>query len=429
MSKKSTTGAPPTLSGLRLRLTAWYVGTFLIILLLLGVGLFATITRRFDADLDDSLGANTAALATATETPPGATIPLLVPDRQLVVFDSSGHAIVGEAESWLGRFAARAATTGASSISHRTEPEKILRAHARPFRTTSGTLLVAVAVADEVELEDKYASLIAVSGAAALLSLVLVGIGGWIVARQSTEPVERAITQMRRFMADAAHELRTPLTVVRSRAEVALQRTREPAEYEETLHTVEREASRMGRIVEDLLMLARADAGERPIERRRVFVDDITLEAAEAARALAERRGVRLELGDFEEAPAMGDAALLRQLALILLDNAIKFSRQGDVVRVDIRTVGGAAVLTVADEGVGIPAEQLAHVFERFYRGDAARTRSAAGVSDGAGLGLSIAQWIVDEHGGTIRIASEAGQGTRAIVQLPVAGSESLSSS
>jgi signal transduction histidine kinase len=138
---------------------------------------------------------------------------------------------------------------------------------------------------------------------------------------------------------------------------------------------------------------------------------------------------VRLELGDFEEAPAMGDAALLRQLALILLDNAIKFSRQGDVVRVDIRTVGGAAVLTVADEGVGIPAEQLAHVFERFYRGDAARTRSAAGVSDGAGLGLSIAQWIVDEHGGTIRIASEAGQGTRAIVQLPVAGSESLSSS
>jgi signal transduction histidine kinase len=160
-----------------------------------------------------------------------------------------------------------------------------------------------------------------------------------------------------------------------------------------------------------------------------LLADEVPRVAAEAARTLADRRGVRLELGDFEETPALGDATLLRQLALILLDNAIKFSEQGDVVRVDIRTEGGAAVLSVADEGIGIPAEQLARVFERFYRGDAARTRPAAGVSDGAGLGLSIAQWIVDEHEGSIKITSDAGQGTRVIIQLPRAGSEALSSS
>jgi signal transduction histidine kinase len=187
------------------------------------------------------------------------------------------------------------------------------------------------------------------------------------------------------------------------------------------LRAIERETARLGDIVEDLLMLARADAGERPIERRRVFLDDLTLDAAGSARIIADRKAVRLEVDDFEEAAVDGDPTLLRQLVLILLDNAIKFTDAGGVVRVGVRTVGASATLTVTDTGIGIPPEQLPHVFERFYRGDSSRTRGASngGGSDGVGLGLSIAQWIAEEHNGSIRIESESGQGARVTVQFP----------
>jgi signal transduction histidine kinase len=168
-------------------------------------------------------------------------------------------------------------------------------------------------------------------------------------------------------------------------------------------------------------MLARADAGERPIERRRVFLDDLALDAAESARTIADRKGVRLEVDEFEETPVNGDPTLLRQLVLILLDNAIKFTDAGGLVRVGVRVTGARAVLTVADTGVGIAADQVPHVFERFYRGDPSRRRDSAGegTSEGVGLGLSIAQWIADQHSGTIEIESTLGRGTTVVVRFP----------
>jgi signal transduction histidine kinase len=226
---------------------------------------------------------------------------------------------------------------------------------------------------------------------------------------------------MQRFVADAAHELRTPLTVVRTRAEVALQRTREPEEYRDALVGIEREAERVGHIVEDLLTLARADAGVRRIDRQRVFLDDVLMDAVDAARPLADRKHVKLDVEEFEEAPVHGDRALLRQLSLILLDNAIKFCDERGTVRVAVRALPTGAELIVADDGPGIPADQLPHVFDRFYRGNAARTRDPAGASEGAGLGLSIARWIADEHHASIRIRSDAGRGTRVVVEFPLA--------
>jgi signal transduction histidine kinase len=177
-------------------------------------------------------------------------------------------------------------------------------------------------------------------------------------------------------------------------------------------------------------MLARADAGERRIERRRVFLDDVTLDAAEAARVIAERKAVRLEVADFEEAPVNGDPELLRQLAMILLDNAIKFTSSGGLVRVQVLARGPIAELIVSDNGIGIPPDQIGHVFERFYRGDPSRTRDAsADNSPGVGLGLSIAQWIAEEHDGTIDIASAPEQGTRVTVSFPALSREAMSSS
>ncbi|HXT17649.1 MAG TPA: HAMP domain-containing sensor histidine kinase [Gemmatimonadaceae bacterium] len=420
-----------SLRGLRLRLTAWYAGTILVILTLLGIGVFAAITQRFDADLDASLRDASAHLAGVAQERGVTEAPraLRVPDRHLLVYSAGGALLASDSaltEPWVGEVASRAARAGTASASHGVGADRILRAQARAFRAGRDTY-VAVAVADEVELEDRYTTLIAAFGAAALFAVVLGSAGGWFVARQSTRPVERAIDHMRQFMADAAHELRTPITVVRSRAEIALQRSRNPEDYTEALLGIEHEAERLGRIVEDLLTLARADSGERPIERARVFLDDITLDAATAARAIADRKGVRLDVGAFDEAPVAGDPALLRQLVLILLDNAVKFTGAGGEVRVDVESVNGQPTLRVADTGCGIPPDQLPRIFERFFRGDPARTRGSGDAAQGAGLGLSIARWIADAHDARIDVASEAGQGTRVAVHFPPADSASLS--
>jgi signal transduction histidine kinase len=417
---------PQTLRRLRLRLTIWYAGTFLIILALLGIGMFATITSRFDRDLDLSLADGTTQLGLlARQRGVAAAVDQLrIPDRTLAIADTAGQSATGAAlDPWLRALVKSTLRDGAHGASHR-DGERILRAQAAPFRLADGRTLVAVAVADEVELEDRYTALIAEFAAAGLIAAILVAIGGWIVAGQSAAPIERSIEQMRRFMADAAHELRTPLTVVRSRAEVALQRSRSAGDYVDALRGIERETIRLGRIVEDLLTLARADAGQRPIERERVFLDDVALDAAEAARVIAERKGVRLEVLDFEETPVLGDAALLRQLGLILLDNAIKFTPPGGLVRIAVRNgPSGPPTLVVTDSGVGIGPEELPRIFERFYRGDPSRTRADGGSStEGAGLGLAIARWIVEEHRAQILVSSRVGSGTQMTVEFPATG-------
>ena len=431
-----------SLAGLRRRLTAWYALTFLAVLALLGIAVFAAITRQFDRELDASLAADGRELARVA----GARVTvgdamtsydpardLRIPGRDLFVLDTNGRSIAPSTSvpGWIADFARetwRRATP--SAVQHQTE-SRILRAYAEPIRTTR-TAAIAVAVADEVELEDRYTSLLIGFAAASLVALFLVAAGGWIIARQAAEPVERAFNNMRRFMADAAHELRTPVTAIRSRAEVAVQRSRSSDEYVRALGAIEAESARLGRIVEDLLTLARADARERPIEARRIFLDDVALDAADGARAMADRKGVQMEVGDFQEAPVLGDASLLRQLVMILLDNAIKFTPSGGRVRVDVQHTGSAASVIVSDTGLGIGDEQLPHIFERFYRGDPSRTRESgqgeAGVSDGAGLGLSIARWIVDEHRGSIVVESQPARGTRIAVTVP-ADSNGLSSS
>ena len=430
---KPTTVVPQSLRGLRLRLTAWYVGTLLAVLALVGIGLFAMVTRRIDADVDNALRGSARAMAnsiTARGLDSNAVY-LTTPDRSLFLLDASGRPTDGRPiEPWLGELAKQALATGRPAhMSHQEPQERILRAYAQPLRSADGRGYVAMAIADEIEIEDKYSALIGVSVAMAAIAMILVGFGGWFVAGKSIEPVDRTVEQMRRFMADAAHELRTPLSVVRSRAEVALQRERDRGEYEDALRGIERESTRVGRIVEDLLTLARADAGERPIDRQRVFLDDIVLDTAEAARALASKRDVRIAVAEFEEAPILADPTLVRQLVMILLDNAIKFSRSGQLVQVGVWRADDGARLSVSDAGPGIPTDQLPHVFERFYRGDAARSRADTAASEGAGLGLSIAQWIAEEHAATIRIDSVVGNGTCVVVQFPSPEGEGMSSS
>ena len=418
---------------LRLRLTAWYAATFGLILLLLGGGLFLTIRSQISRHLDDSLRQAAGELMRAARirevearTTTGAVVDavdeLHIPDRTLYLLGTDGAPVKPPlADPWIRDAARRAARDGSVDLEVE-QHDRRLRLYAERF-TVPGKTYVGAAVADVVELEDQYASLIGAFGAAALAGLVLVAAGGWLLVRKSTAPVERSMETMRRFMADAAHELRTPIAVLRSQAEVALQRERDSGGYAEALRRVESEAVRLGATVEDLLTLARADAGERAPDRQRVFLDDLALDAATGARALAEKRGVALEVGAFEEAVVTGDPALLRQLLMIVLDNAVKFTPTGGRVRLSAAAPGGQAEVVVEDTGIGISQEQLPHIFERFYRGDPARARARG--AEGAGLGLAIARWIADAHGARIDVTSEPGKGTRVAIRFPSALSSS----
>ncbi len=407
------------LVSLRRRLTAWYALTLGAIVLVLGVGLFAALRYQIAEQLDDSLRGAAAALERATDIREeerasargqvmDAVAELRIPDRSLFLFDGDARPVVPrEAPAWLGAAVMRALHDSATFIDRDTDQDRTLRAFVQRFRSRSGNTYVAVAVADRIELEDKYFSLILSLGAAALVALILFAAVGSFLTGKSVEPVAQSIESMRRFMADAAHELRTPLTVLRSRAEVALARDDHVDTDREALVAIEREATRLGNIVENLLLLARSDAGARPVARDALYLDDITSDAVSAAQPLAERAGVTIHVDEFEEAPVRGDAALLHQLVMILLDNAIKFTPSGGSVGVSVAHSGDTATLAVRDTGVGIPAAQIPHVFERFYRGDSSRARA-----DGAGLGLSIAQWIADAHGARISVQSEEGRGT-----------------
>ena len=412
---------------IRLQLTAWYVVTFCIILALLGGGLFVIIRGQLSSQLDDSLHSATTELARAarireTESASAqgqvvdAVDELHIPDRQLFLLTTSGVPVKPAAtDTWIRNAAIRAADVGSIDEDRELPAEKTLRLHAERFTLESGAAMVAVAVADKVELEDRYAALIGVFGGAAMVALLMVALGGSILVGKSAAPVERTMDQMRQFMADAAHELRTPITVLRSRAEVALQQPRDRESYIAALQGVESESIRLGRIVDDLLMLARADAGDRPIERKSFLLDEIVLDAAAAAGSVAQSRQVSVTLDDLDRALIEGDSALVRQLVMILLDNAIKFTPEGGEVRVRVASIDGRVTLIVEDSGIGIPPDQLQHVFDRFYRGDRARGRS-----EGAGLGLSIARWIADAHRAEIRIDSTSDRGTRVEVVFPV---------
>src|SRR5439155_1906006 len=335
------------LARLRLRLTMLYLGVFTLILGLLGGGLFLTVRRQMSRQLDVSLKAATAALERAAQireaeqaNARGAVVDavdeLHVPGRTLYLFDDAGQPIKpAAAPPWVQDAARTAAQDGRADREWESPNDFTLRLHAERFKGNSGSGYVAVAVADRVELEDQYSSLIETFAAAALVALLLVAGGGYLLVRKSTAPVERSMDQMRRFMADAAHELRTPITILRTRAEVGLGQDREPARDRAMLEAIARETARLGGLAGDLLTLARADAGERPIGREPLYLDDAAAGAVDAVRALAQHKTVGVDVGTFEEARIIGDPALVRQLLLIVLDNAIKFTPAGGRVRLD----------------------------------------------------------------------------------------------
>jgi two-component system OmpR family sensor kinase len=239
---------------------------------------------------------------------------------------------------------------------------------------------------------------------------------GQLVAafNQTLSRLENLFSTQRRFLADVGHELRTPLTVIKGN--VGLMRKIREFD-EESLETIEDEVDRLTRMVGDLLLLAQAESGKIPMANDTVELDTLLLEVMNQMQVLAHDR-IKITLGNIDQVLVCGDRDRLKQVIVNLIGNSINYTPKGGEVLVGLGKVSDMAQLTVTDNGPGIPAEDLPHIFERFYRGEKSRTRQKDG--KGFGLGLSIAYWIVRNHGGRIEVNSVVGQGTTFCVWLPL---------
>jgi heavy metal sensor kinase len=229
--------------------------------------------------------------------------------------------------------------------------------------------------------------------------------------------IERAFQRVTQFTADASHELRTPVSLIRTEAELALRRSRDEHQYKESLEHILQEAERTTVLIEEMLALARADSGRASLKMQAVNVGAMVRAAAESWRQVAAVYGLEFrEQQPSGELFVMADEAALRRTINILLDNAFKYTSPPGKVELAIEERDAKATFSVRDSGIGIPPEEHEKIFERFYRVDKARVRE----TQGAGLGLAIAKWIVQQHGGTILVESAPGNGATFSVELPL---------
>lgn len=236
------------------------------------------------------------------------------------------------------------------------------------------------------------------------------------VFNETLARLEQAFEQLRRFTSDASHELRTPLAMIRSVGEVGLQKDGSRAEYRDIIGSMLEEVNRLTSLIDNLLTISRADSGHIQLHRKKVPLLGLTLEAAALIEILTEEKSQTLEVRGDATAEVEGDPMFLRQALVNVIHNAVKYSPMGETISVAIRMCNGnGVVIEVKDHGPGIPPEDQPRIFDRFYRVDKARWRE----SGGAGLGLSIAKWAVEAHGGTISIESEVNKGCTFRITLP----------
>jgi heavy metal sensor kinase len=227
--------------------------------------------------------------------------------------------------------------------------------------------------------------------------------------------LDQSFDHMRRFVADASHELRTPISIIRGEADVALSNDRSAAEYKQTLAVILDESRRLSRLVDDLLNLARADAGRVKLQVQEFYLNDLLAECCRSAQTLASARHIALECRCDDDVTYRGDEELLRRMVMNLVDNAIRYTPEGGKVNVALEPSADGLAIRISDTGTGIASEAVPHVFERFYRGDKARSRQDGGF----GLGLAIVKWVAESHNGAVAVASTPGAGSTFTVTLP----------
>jgi heavy metal sensor kinase len=235
--------------------------------------------------------------------------------------------------------------------------------------------------------------------------------------------LDQSFLQINQFSADASHELKTPLTILKGEVEVTLRKERTPEEYRQTLNSNLEEINRMSQIVDDLLLLSKADTGQVQVNKEDINLSEILSEVVSQMSRLARSRDIRIETSNhWEEIHILGDALRIRELFLNLIENGIKYNEAGGSILITLGRGSaeggqeGFARIVVSDTGIGIAKEDQTRIFNRFFRVDKARSREQGG----SGLGLSICKWITDVHQGEIRVESEIGKGSSFILKFPI---------
>lgn len=468
------------LDSVRVRLTLWYVGVLALVLVGFSVVLYALVSRSLYEDLDDNLRLSLEAVTGKLVRELGEGRPErqaaldaineLSTREAAAVFGASGSLVAEQpARGDIHAHAPAASSLQADEVRLETQraggdaSSRRVASRQVQFNAPNAPYVLVVSASFEPvtdKLDEIRDTLYVIVPGALLLS----GLGGWFLARRSLSSVvamsERArrigaenleqrlpvanprdelgrlastfnellarlnesFSHQRRFMADASHELRTPLSVMRTATDVTLEREgRSEGEYRDALRIIDEQSRRLSRIVEDMFTLARADVGRQGLRPCDFYLDELVMEAARAAGVLASRKGVEVTVVPAPETPFHGDEGLLRQMLLNLLDNAVKHTPDGGSVHLGLARTNGLLTITVTDTGTGIPAEAQPHIFERFYRVDKARSRAEAVHvgSSGAGLGLSIARWIAEAHGGSLELRRSAPDGSTFVASLP----------
>jgi two-component system OmpR family sensor kinase len=451
----------------RARLTLWYTAILALVLIIFSAVSYVLLAREIRADTDASL-ADTAHQLAATWNPEehsrgrGLLLDFRYNDREIMVFSPTGQivasskATIGAVER--GRIAAlvRTGERGFHTIAGGDENDGV-RIVAVPV-AVAGRQFTGVVARDLDEQADRLESAAHAVFVGTPLALIVAAAGGYLLARKSfaavtrmsmkarqigaeslderieigdqrdelgllattlnglLERLQHAFASQRRFMADASHELRTPIAIIQGEADVALARSDRPADdYRESIAVMQRAARKLTRIVQNLFLLARGDEGGYPISMSRFYLGEVAGDCVRGLRSLAQAREIEMTCSAEDDIVIVADEELIHRLILNLVENAVKFTPDGGHVHVAVEASGGLCSIRVTDRGAGIPLEDQARIFERFFRVDRARSQSAGG----AGLGLPIARWIAEVHGGEVRLERSDATGSVFVAEWP----------
>jgi two-component system, OmpR family, sensor histidine kinase CiaH len=258
--------------------------------------------------------------------------------------------------------------------------------------------------------------LLIVIGFGSLLSVFIAIIAGVYLANKALIPINFSWEKQQQFVTDASHELRTPLSVMKLNLEHLFRHPDNSIEQEsETIHQAIKEINYMSKMTADLLSLARSDSNQLQIIRSSIELDEILNQVIKDFKSLAMLKNINLN-AEIQPIKMMGDKERLKQLFVILLDNALKYTKENGSISIKSSVKNSRAIIDIIDTGIGIPKTDLPYIFDRYYRGDKSRNRDL----EGSGLGLSIARWIIQSHSGKIRVVSKEGEGTHVFVNLPL---------
>ena len=418
----------------RARLTLWHAAALTLVVCLFAVGVFVFVRTSLHRTLDQQIREDLATIEKVYREETGDLGELAL--RTGMQFEvTEGATVIHRTAGWPPAGAVPFRRAALDDSTHRI----VAARDERPVRQTLWTLAVIMATAIPCAVG------VAIVGGYLLAGRVLAPVGAMAdtarritaesldarlpvansadefgrlagVFNETLSRLDAAFEQLRRFTADASHELRTPLTAIRSVGEVALQRSLTTEGYREVIGSMLEEVDRLARLVENLLLLTRAEAGRIPLSRAIVDLCELVASVSDGLRVLAEEKNQELIVELSGPVAVHCDATVLRQGITNLLHNAIKYTPPKGVIRVAATSnASGDAVIEVQDSGPGIPAVDQQRVFERFYRVDQARSRDTGGT----GLGLAIARWTVEASGGRIELESMAGQGALFRVVLP----------